>query len=105
MKLRIHGAHLRIRTDPAEMRALAALGCIEDRVPLTAERALVYRLIVAGDVQTLGVAFEDNVIEVRLPETAARRWCETDLIDLTGTQRSGPVELRVTLEKDFDPRD
>lgn len=103
MKLRIRGQHLRIRTDAEEMRRLAATGCIEDRIQLTARRALVYRLVVAPDVQALGVRFEDNVIEVRLPEAAAREWCSTDRVGLDGTQRNGGEELRIAVEKDFDP--
>lgn len=103
MKLRIRGQHLRIRTDAEEMRRLAATGRIEDRIQLTARRALVYRLVVAPDAQAVGLVFEGDAIEVRLPEAAARQWCSTELVGLDGTQQNGPVELRVCVEKDFDP--
>ncbi len=103
MKLRIRGQQLRIRTDPEEMRALASEGCIEDRIELGPNRALIYRLSIAAGAEAIRVAFEDNVIEVQLPEEAARRWCSTDLIGLSGTQQNGPVELAVSVEKDFDP--
>jgi len=103
MKLRIHGQQLRIRTDPEEMRNLASAGFIEDRIALGPNRALIYRLSIATYEQAIRVAFEDNLIEVRLPEEAARRWCSTDLIGLTGTQQNGPVELTIAVEKDFDP--
>lgn len=103
MKLRIRGQQLRIRTDPEEMRVLASTGTIEDRMQLAPNRALVYRVTVASDVKALEVAFEDNVIEVRLPEGEARRWCSTDLVGLSGTQQNGAVELSVSVEKDFDP--
>ncbi|HEY2590988.1 MAG TPA: hypothetical protein VGI35_05300 [Steroidobacteraceae bacterium] len=103
MKLRIRGQQLRIRTDPEEMRALASTGYIEDHIELGSNRALIYRLSIAPGAQAISVAFEDNVIEVRLPEEAAKRWCSTDLIGLSGTQQNGPVELTVAVEKDFDP--
>jgi hypothetical protein len=103
MKLRIRGQQLRIRTDPEEMRTLASAGCIEDSIQLAPGRPLIYRLTIAAAASTLGVAFEDNLIEVRIPEEQARRWCSTDLVGLSGTQRSDAVELRVSLEKDFDP--
>ena len=105
MKLRIRGQQLRIRTDPEEMRALASAGRIEDRIELAPNRALIYRLSIAPGAQALCVTFEDNVIEVRLPEEAARRWCSTDLIGLSGTQQNGPVQLTVAVEKDFDPNE
>lgn len=103
MKLRIRGQQLRIRTDPEEMRTLAAAGSIEDRIQLGPNRALVYRLSVASGAEGLAVVFDDNVIEVRLPAEAARRWCATDLVGLSGTQQNGAVELAVSVEKDFDP--
>jgi hypothetical protein len=103
MKLRIRGQHLRIRTEPQEMRDLAAAGRIEDRIQLAPDRALIYRLSVAPEAQRLAVAFEDNVIEVRLPASATEEWCSTDLVGLSGTQQNGNVELRVSVEKDFDP--
>ncbi|HXS26271.1 MAG TPA: hypothetical protein VN730_01260 [Steroidobacteraceae bacterium] len=105
MKLRIRGQHLRIRTDAEEMRAFASAGCIEERIQLAPDRALIYRLAIAPGAKAIGVAFEDNLIEVRLPEEAAKRWCSTDLTALSGTQQNGPVELRVTVEKDFDSRE
>ena len=103
MKLRIRGQQLRIRTDPEEMRALASTGCIEDRIELGPNRALIYRLSIARGQQAIRVAFDDNVIEVRLPEESAKQWCSTDLIGLSGTQQNGAVELEVSVEKDFDP--
>jgi hypothetical protein len=102
MKIRIRGQSLRIRTDPEEMRTLATSGRIEERIQLDPRRALVCRLTVAADASTIAVAFEDNVIEVRLPQAAASEWCTTDRIGLSGSQRNGAVELRVTVEKDFD---
>lgn len=103
MKLRIRGQQLRIRTDPEEMRVLASTGRIEDRIQLAPDRPLIYRLSVTPGATALGVAFEDNLIEVRIPEGEAARWCSTDLIGLSGTQRNGAAELRVSIEKDFDP--
>lgn len=103
MKLRIRGQQLRIRTDPDEMRVLASTGRIEDRIELAPARPLLYRLSVAADAKVLGVTFEDNVIEVRIPEAEAKKWCSTDLVGLSGTQQNGVVELSVSVEKDFDP--
>jgi len=103
VKLRIRGQHLRIRTDPDEMQDLAAAGCIEDRIQLTPQRALVYRLSVAPEAREVGVVFDGDVIDVRLPEARAKEWCSTDLVGLSGTQRNGDVELRISVEKDFDP--
>jgi hypothetical protein len=85
------------------MRELAARGRVEDRIQLGPRRALIYRLAASQEAQTLGVEFDDNVIEVRIPQADATRWCATDLVGLDGAQRNGDVELRVTLEKDFDP--
>lgn len=103
MKLRIRGQQLRIRTDPEEMRALAAGRCIEDRIQLAPDRALIYRLSIAHGAQAIAVGFDGNVIDVRLPEEPAKRWCSTDLVGLSGTQPRGAGKLEVSVEKDFDP--
>lgn len=103
MKLRIRAQTLRIRTDPDDMRELAAKGWVEDRIQLSAQRALVYRLSVAPEAREVGIAYRGDLIDLRLPEQAAREWCTTDRVALSGSQTNGTVELTILLEKDFDP--
>jgi hypothetical protein len=103
MKLRIRGQTLRIRTDPDDVRALAAKGYVEDRIQLSPQRALVYRLSVAPEARELGIAYQGDLIDVRLPAQAAREWWTTDRVELTGSQMNGSIELAIIVEKDFDP--
>jgi hypothetical protein len=105
MKLRVHGQSLRIRTASQDVRELAAKGHVEERIQLSPERALVYRLSIAPEVHRLTLAYRGDVIDVRLPAEAAREWCTTDREALSGSQMNGATELRIVIEKDFDPSD
>lgn len=102
MKLRIRGQTLRIRTDPKDMRELAANGAVEDRIQLSPQRALAYRVLVAPEAREVGVSYRGDLIEVRLPAQAAHEWCTTDRVALSGSQMNGPIELEIVVEKDFD---
>jgi hypothetical protein len=104
MKLRIHGDSMRVRATHAEVLELAARGTVESKVHLSAERALVYRLSVTQQA-AMGVRFIDDVIDIQLPEDAAREWCRSDLVSLKGTQSFAGAELRIVVEKDFDSHD
>jgi hypothetical protein len=105
MKLRIHGDSLRVRVTHAEVLELDARGIVEARVRLTDERALGYRLTVAPQVTRIGVGFTGDVIDIRLPEDAAREWCRSDRVSLRDTHSAGGKELRIVVEKDFDSHD
>jgi len=103
MKLRIAGQTLRIRTDPEDMRELAANGAVEERIELSPQRALAYRLSVAPEAREVGVTYRGDLIDVRLPVQAAREWCTTDRVALSGSQANGSATLTIVVEKDFDP--
>jgi hypothetical protein len=105
MKLRIHGNSVRVRVTHAEVLELDARGSVESRVQLTAERALVFRLTIAGQATQISVGFADDVIDIGLPAEAAREWCSSDRVSLRGTQSVGGAELRIVVEKDFDAHD
>lgn len=101
MKLRIKGNSLRIRVTQSELREFDEKGSVQDAVNFGGGRALVYRLSRAPGNQELSATYNADVIEVRVPEAAARQWCSTDLVTLSGTQSRDGVELRLVVEKDF----
>ena len=101
MKLRIKGDSLRLRLTRGELDRFAREGTVEDRIRFGAGRALVYRLTRDARAQSPAASFADDTIEVRLPESQAREWCETDLVTVNGTQRADGIELRIVVEKDF----
>ena len=108
MKLRIKGATLRLRLTQGEMRALLEEGAVEERVPFAPGVNLIYRLRRAAAAHEITASFRNGVVEILVPERAAREWCDTNLVTLAHEQALPEGSLRITLEKDFAclaPRD
>jgi hypothetical protein len=100
MKLRIKGASLRLRLTQGEIRALAQHGMIEERVPFS-HAQLVYRLRREAAAREIGASFGEGVVEIQIPEAAAREWCTTELVTLEREQPVPGGTLRIVLEKDY----
>jgi hypothetical protein len=101
MKLRIKGASLRLRLTQAEMRSLDECGVVEEEVPFAAGTRLVYRLRRDPAAADIAAAYEGSVLEIRVPERAAREWCTTQLVTLSREQPLAQGALRIVLEKDY----
>jgi hypothetical protein len=101
MKLRIKGDSLRLRVTEGELENLAATGSVEERIRFGAGRALAYRLAIDPQASELTAHFDQDVIEVRLPEAAAREWSGTNRVALETVQSQDGVDLKIFVEKDF----
>jgi hypothetical protein len=101
MKLRIKGPTLRLRLTQGEMRTLLEEGAVEERVPFAPGVNLTYRLTRAAAADEISASFRNGVVEILVPEGAAREWCNTNLVTLAHEQALPEGSLRITLEKDF----
>jgi len=101
MKLRIKGDSLRIRVTQGELRDFLSQGRVEERIHFGAGRALAYRLAMDRGAAQLTAHFDRDVIEVRIPEKAAREWSDTNLVTLENTQSQDGADLKIFVEKDF----
>jgi hypothetical protein len=101
MKLRIKGDSLRIRLTQGELKQFVDEGRVEDRIHFGPRRALAYRLAIDPKASQLAASFNEDAIEVRVPEKSARHWSDTNLITLEATQSEGGVDLKIFVEKDF----
>ena len=101
MKLRIKGPTLRLRLTQGEIRALETQSVVEERVPFAAGVDLVYRLTSDAAAREISAHYRDGVVEVRIPQDTARRWCTTGLVTLAHEQPLPQGTLRITLEKDY----
>jgi hypothetical protein len=101
VKLRVRGDSLRLRLTRGEVQQLGQSGAVEERVHIAPDRALVYRLQRASAAATLCATFENGVVEIQVPETQARAWCESDLVTLEHVQAYAEVRLRIVVEKDY----
>lgn len=95
------GDSLRLRLTRGEVQQLAQAGRVEERVNISADSVLVYRLQRAPAAAALAATFENGVIEIQVPEAAAREWCASERVTLEHVQRHGAVDLRIVVEKDF----
>ena len=101
MKLRMKGDSLRLRLTRGEVRQLAELGRVEEEVHIGAHGVFIYRLERAPGLAALGATFENGVIQIQVPEGAAREWCDSEQVTLDAVQRHGARDLRIIVEKDF----
>jgi hypothetical protein len=102
MKLRIKGDSIRLRLTQGEVRRFADAGEVEERTHFAPGAALVYRLKRDAGARALIAAFTAGAIEVRVPPSLAREWCETDRVTLTEQQSLGAAsDLTITVEKDY----
>jgi hypothetical protein len=101
MKLRIKGASLRLRLTQGEMRTLAAAGLVEEQVPFAANAHLTYRLRRDPGAHEIEASYRNDVLEIRVPEALALKWCESAEVTLAREQPVPEGSLRITLEKDF----
>jgi hypothetical protein len=101
VKLRMKGDSLRLRLTRGEVQQLAQQGCVEERVHISAQGVLVYRIRRVPAQAALGATFDAGVIEIQVPDDTAREWCESELVTLDAVQHYGDVDLRIVVEKDF----
>jgi hypothetical protein len=101
MKLRVRGDSLRLRLTRGEVQQLADSGRVEERVHITADGVLVYRLQRCAATATLAATFADGVVEIQVPERQAREWCESELVTLEHEQAHAQARLRIVVEKDY----
>jgi hypothetical protein len=101
VKLRMKGDSLRLRLTRGEVQQLAQVGRVEERVHISPQGVLIYRLQRSPAAAALGATFADGVIEIQVPEARAREWCASDSVTLDGVQRHGAAGLRILVEKDF----
>jgi len=101
MKLRIKGPTLRLRLTQGEIRALEEQSIVEERVPFPGGMNLVYRLKRDAAAREISATYDQGVVEIRVPESAARQWCTTELVALVHEQPLPEGVLRITLEKDY----
>ncbi|HXW74734.1 MAG TPA: Hsp20/alpha crystallin family protein [Steroidobacteraceae bacterium] len=101
MKLRIKGPTLRLRLTQGEIRALEEQSVVEERVPFAAGVSLIYRLKRDAAAREISASYDHGVLEIRVPEGAARQWCTTELVTLAHDQALPEGVLRITLEKDY----
>ena len=101
MKLRIKGSSLRLRLTQGEIRALAEGRTVQEEVPFGPGSALLYRLRRDAGIPLITASYSNNVIEIRVPESDALRWCGSELVGLEQTQPVTGGALRIALEKDY----
>jgi hypothetical protein len=101
MKLRIRGSSLRLRLTQAEVKQLETEGEVAEQVNFGPGAVLTYRLYSDLKNSEINATYTDDVIEIRIPERVALKWCRTDQVSLAHSQPLADGELKIAVEKDF----
>jgi len=100
VELTIKGDSLRLRLSQEEMRTLTELGEAADRVSFPGGSALKYRLRVDNNIRHISASYDENLLDIRVPQALSERWCASYLATLSGSQPLAAGELHIVLEKD-----
>ena len=102
MKLRILDNSIRLRLTRSEVTALSRDGMVTARTEFPGGRSFTYVVESSPASVAPGAFFSNNVMTIRLPETAVLAWAASEQVAIDGEQRldDGGV-LHVLVEKDF----
>lgn len=102
MKLRIRDNSIRLRLARGEVDTLRDSGLVSARTGFPGGRDFQYRVESSPASVNPGAFFSDNVVTVRLPETAVLAWANSEQVSIAGEQRLDDGEpLAILVEKDF----
>ena len=103
MKLRIRDNSVGLRLSRDEVEALRKQGVVTARTGFPGGRELRYELEASPASVAPAAFFSDNVLTVRVPETAVLAWATTEQVTIEGEQVLVDGEkLAIAVEKDFD---
>lgn len=116
MKLRIRGNSLRLRLLRGEVEQFGKTGRVVETIRFGASPAarLSYVLETDGEARQITTHFADNQITVKIPDSIARNWVESEQVSLMSeqsvendkqndTDKNGGSQniLKILIEKDF----
>lgn len=103
MKLRIRDNSVGLRLTQDEVETLRKQGVVSARTGFPGGRELRYELESSPASVAPAAFFSDNVLTVRLPETAVLAWATTEQVTIEGEQVLVDGEkLVIAVEKDFE---
>ena len=102
MKLRIKGSSLRLRLTQGEVRRLETEGEVAELVRFGGGATLTYRLRTGSELSAISASYDNNIIDIRIPEAAALDWSRTDRVALEHSAPASGGELKILIEKDWN---
>ncbi len=103
MKIRIKGNTVRLRLTQSEVKDFGEKGMVEEHTQfgLTPESTLSYSLVKA-DCKGLEARFNNNRLEICVPQNLATVWVNTSLVGIDNhTKSPDDSTLQILIEKDF----
>lgn len=102
MKLRIRDNSIRLRLSQTEVAAIRSDGIVGGKVSFAGGSRLVYSLEATPACVDPAAQFADGELLVRLPESTAIEWADSDEVSIEAMQ---PLDdggsLKILIEKDF----
>lgn len=101
MKLRILDNAIRLRLKRSDLKTLLEAGSVRRQVMFPDGEALVYQVRLIDNSSQIEWSFSQRLLDVRLDDTAARRWAGSEEVGLYGSRQVRDAELTLSIEKDF----
>ena len=103
MKLRIKDNTLRLRLSQSELKTCEDKGVFSSSVSFGpgADKTLTYSIVIT-DRDQMAANFNQNTIEILIPQKMARTWSATDKVTISNDMKIDDDEsLIILVEKDF----
>ena len=97
MKLRIRGNSVRLRLTQTEVKKLTEEGIVEEKTEFGNGQVLVYAVSSSNQIKSVTASFENNRLDILLPNEAAQNWAENEEVGISESLGS----LQILVEKDF----
>ncbi len=102
MKLRIFENSLRLRLGPQEVELMISRGSLAKSIAIgPGPNGKLSYILSITDREKLESSYENNCIEIKIPESLAREWAHGDQVSISTLLEYGDSDLNVLIEKDF----
>lgn len=103
MKLRIKGNSIRLRLTQTEVDEIGKGKAVRETVPFgNMFPSLHYNMIAHANIERIAVSYEDQQIQVSIPEKQAKQWTSSDTVGIEEILHfDNGDSLHLLIEKDF----
>ena len=102
MKLRVRDNSIRLRLSQAEVQTLRNEGLVSAALNFPGGTVIEYVLESTPASVRLSAQYAHNTIRVRVPESVAKEWADSDQVSISSEQNLDDVGvLTLLVEKDF----
>lgn len=105
MKLRLEKGSVKVRLSTEEISRLSTDKFLEERLNISEGIAFGFSVQILSDQKSIAVRFQNNNLEIIVPEASAQKWMNSKQIGIKETFHTNLGEsIDLVVEEDLPPR-